>query len=140
MRARAIARLRRSELDAVLAAGVSPDSSAALSLRAHTLIGAPTRTCWRGGSARSSAPPTVPSPPWKPAFRCAARLCVAPGRSFDELACLLDSSAPVDAGGVARLRLLLIDGSSPFYRRAVAADLTDALLATTEALEPDPWV
>lgn len=50
VRTRMSAFLRTRALDRALAAGASPDASAALSLRAHTLIGTTIRATWHARS------------------------------------------------------------------------------------------
>ena len=58
-------------------------------------------------------------------------------RSRETLQALADrlvSTDPVDACGVARVRLLLTDGSGPIYARPTADDLEPALERTLVAL------
>jgi hypothetical protein len=57
------------------------------------------------------------------------------GPALAELANHLVSPGPVDASGMARVKLLLRDGSSPLYRRPEADDLEDALQEAIAALE-----
>src|SRR4051812_44519777 len=108
LRDRAAARLRGSSLDAELARGVAPDASAALVLRAQRLL-APDlrRSLARGlhvvlrdaaaGRRRFSAVP----------LQRAVILGAAP--ELGSLANRLVAPAPVDARGVAAVRLLLTE-------------------------------
>lgn len=54
--------------------------------------------------------------------------------TLEALADRLVSSDPVDACGVARVRLLLTDGSGPIYARPTTDDLEPALERTLLAL------
>jgi len=128
-------RLRRWALDKALADGASPDSSAALSLRAHKLISQSTRRrlsreirdlqreAERGARLLS---PGIPI--------CRAKI-VGARPALDELRTHLLSPGPVSVAGVAQVQVLLRDGASPLYHRSQADDLELALQATIEALE-----
>ncbi|MFL5859902.1 MAG: hypothetical protein ACJ780_03860 [Solirubrobacteraceae bacterium] len=133
-RTRLRTRLRPRQLDRALASHVSPDSSAALSLRAHTLISMSARAGLAGSISQlvkeaehSTGPLTFRVP------ICRAKIL----RSRETLAALADrlvSRDPVDACGVAQVRLLLTDGSGPIYCRPTADDLEPALKRTLLAL------
>jgi hypothetical protein len=138
-RVRLVARLRGLDLDVALAGGASPDSGAALSLRAHTLIGASTRielsreirrVLRRANQLRSPFDPTVPI--------CRRKIRDATA-AFDELSDRLQGSDPVDSRGVAQVRLLLRTGSGPLYSHPFADDLVPAIHAIIDALEPRLW-
>lgn len=127
--------LHASRLDQALAAGVSPDLSAPLSLRARDLIGAPAR----GDLARTlrrlvdaASRPFVPLTPGVPVCR---RKVLASRETLWELADRLASGDPVQARGVAQVRLLLIAGDGPLYHRPAADDLEPAVQAALAALE-----
>ena len=127
--------LRAWRLDRALAAGTSPDSSAPLSLRAQNLIGqtscAELSLCIRRTIDQAKRPVTPSS------FK--ARICrrkvLDAEAMLGEVADRLASGQPVDARGVAQIRLLLRDGCGPLYTRPQADDLQSALDAAIEALE-----
>jgi hypothetical protein len=56
--------------------------------------------------------------------------------TLDALAERLVSRDPLDVMGVAKVRMLLIDGCGPIYDRPGADDLEPALRDALEALEP----
>ena len=129
------AHLRACHLDQALASGVSPDSSAAISLRAQVLI----RAAVRAGLAHSirgllqSA--QRPSHPLNHSIPICRRKILASEASLEELAERLLARDPVDARGIAYIRLLLTDGSGPLYERPAADDLEAALHEAIEALD-----
>jgi hypothetical protein len=127
--------LRSRALDRALAAGVSPDSSAALSLRAHALIGSASRA----GLARvirrlikDARRPLTPLTPHAPLCR---RKIMRSAPALEELATRLLARDPVDARGVAQIRLLLIGDCGALYDRPWADDLAPALQEARQALE-----
>jgi hypothetical protein len=127
--------LRSHRLDEALASGISPDSSATLSLRAHTLIGARAR----GGLAstlrnliRDAQDPPGLFPAGVPICRRKIRRS---RKTIEALADRLAGGQPIDACGVAKVHLLLTDGSGPVYHRPRADDLEPALQQALEALE-----
>ena len=116
-RTRLSTHLRSRALDRALAAGVSPDASAALSLRAHSLIGATTRA----GLARTIRRADREMPVSRRIrLRCLTCRAVA-ARSFSSaqtlegLAERLVGDEPVDARGIAQVRLLLIGDRGALY-------------------------
>lgn len=134
-RTRLWTRVRATSLDHALAAGASPDSAASLSLRAEQLIRAGTRRklarslrrLIRDASRRSLSPgPRVP---------LCRRKVLASRELLLELAERLSSQEPVDARGVAQLRLLLIGVVGPLYDDPGADDLEPILQSALEALE-----
>lgn len=136
-RMRIFVQLRSHDLDQALAAGVAPDSSAALSLRAHALLGAKTR----GGLARSIRrlidKAQRPFGPFTPAVPICRRKILASTESLGKLADRLLSSEPVDARGVATVAVLLTDGCGPVYHRPGADDLESVVRQALRALEPE---
>jgi len=134
VRARLLTRLRSRQLDRALAAGTPPDSSAALSLRAYTLIG----PGFRGRLARSvhtlieDAQRRRPLDPGVPICR---RKVLRSVRTLEQLADRLAAGGPVDVRGIARLELLLNDADGPVYERPAADDLEPALREALRALE-----
>jgi hypothetical protein len=137
-RIRLVAWLRASELDAALARGVSPDSSAPLSVHAHGLISAKNRRklseevreiVRKAEQPRSVFDPTVPI----------CRLKVLAVRElFEELADRLQDRDPVAPHGVANVRRLLREGAGPLYERPSADDLWGFLEEAIVALQPRP--
>jgi hypothetical protein len=126
--------LRSQRLDQALASGVSPDSSAALSLRAQALIGTSARAGLAGSITRLITEAEHPMGPLT--FHvptCRAKI-LRSRETLEALADRLVSTNPVDARGVARVRLLLTDGSGPIYARPTADDLEPALERTLVAL------
>lgn len=135
-RTRLVARLRASNLDAALAKGASPDSSAPLSLHAHALISAKNRRklseeileiVHRAELPRSVFDPTVPI--------CRGKVLDA-RELFEELADRLQDRYPVTPDGVANVRRLLREGAGPLYERPSADDLRSLLETAIAALEP----
>lgn len=138
-RSRATARLRARvcarQLDRALAQGISPDSSAGLSVRAHDLIGSRARHMLAEAIRRLVQDATHPLQP----MRFSVPICRAKvrhsRRTLEELADRLVSREPLDARGVAQLRLLLSDGAGPLYHQPSADDLQPALQRVIQALE-----
>jgi hypothetical protein len=138
-RSRAVTRLsshlRSRALDRALAAGVSPDSSAALSLRAHTLIGTASRAelAHRIHTLiKDARHPLHPLTPHAPLCR---RKIVRSAPTLEHLADLLLGDDPVDVQGIAQIRLLLIGDRGALYDHPGADDLEPALQEAMQALE-----
>ena len=132
-RDRLAVRARTSALDAALAAGTSPDSSVPLALHAARLC-APAqrrllaRTLTRIVAASEAAGRHLTAPVCKPSVRrVRPQLAGIAGR--------LSAAGPVDVQGVARLRLLVADGTGPLYQPARAEDLRYELAAVVAALD-----
>ena len=126
--------LRSRRLDQALASHVSPDSSAALSLRACALIGTSARAGLTGALRQLIREAEHPMGPLT--FRvpiCRGKI-LRSRETIEALADCLASTEPVDACGVAQVRLLLTDGSGPIYARPTADDLEPALERTLVAL------
>jgi hypothetical protein len=130
--------LHASRLDRALAAGASPDSSAALSVRAHALIGAVARREVAGSIRRLLDDARRPFTPLTPGIPSCRRKLLASTEQLIELAERLTSGDPVGARGVALLRLLLIDGGGPIYFRPAANDLEPALAASDRGARAEP--
>lgn len=133
-RTRLWARLHASRLDRALAAGASPDSSAALSLRAGELISAGARARLARSIHKLLDDARRSSLPRGPVVVCRRKVRAAK-RTLEKLADRLCRD-PVDARGVAQIRLLLTERSGPLYDRPAADDLEPALRAAMAALEP----
>jgi hypothetical protein len=128
------ARVRAHQADRALAAGISPDSSAHLSVRAHDLIGCPTRAELARAIRRLMYDAGRPVTP----MRVKVPICRSKiWRSRDILEGLADrllTDGPLDARGLAQIRLLLSDGAGPLYARPAADDLRPALERAIVAL------
>ena len=135
VRDRVAARVRAAQLDAELAQGVAPESSAALELRAQALIGPVARKLGIRllqillSAQSEGAMPAATIP-----------ICGALVREAQpELSLLVGrllGGGPVGARGVATVGALLSDGGGPLYGRfRDAAALRAALSAAREALE-----
>jgi hypothetical protein len=135
LRERVLARLNAGHLDGALADGVSPDSSAALSLRAHALIGIRVRRQCSDGLRGLIAQTSVRAWPPEPVPICRRKILAAQ-KIIEETARRLVEDRPVSARGVAQIQLLLTDARSPVYGDPYADDLLSALLAARSALEP----
>ena len=120
-------------LDRALAAGVPPDASAALALRARAL----TQTSAREELAdqlrrivRNACEPSVPGT----RVRARREHVLAAEHAMQRLASRLQSPLPVEARGIARVRVLLSDGGGPLYYRASAQDLGTEIRQAISAL------
>jgi hypothetical protein len=136
LHARLLAWLGSWWLDQALAAGVSPDSGAMLSLRAHRLIGLTTRRSL-AAELRELVPRArhAPHPLDNGVCVCALGVLHAHGAIL-ELADRLDGWEPVEPAGVARVRLLLRDGTGPLYSESPSDALERSVRAALDALEP----
>lgn len=129
------ARVRARHSDRALASGISPDSNACLSVRAHELIGWPTRAALARAIrrlVREAGHPVTPMTFHVPL--CRGKI----GRSRDTLEGLADrllTDGPLDARGLAQISLLLTDGAGPVYDRPNADDLQPALERAIAALD-----
>jgi hypothetical protein len=138
-RSRAVAQVRARvcarQLDRELARGTSPDSSAVLSVRAHDLIGVRTRTMLAQSIRRLLQDATHPLRPLHftvPICRSKVWRC---RHTLEAVADRLLSAEPLDARGLAQLRLLLSDGAGPLYGYSGEDDLAPALERVIAALE-----
>jgi len=127
--------LRSRELDRALATGVSPDSSGAISLRAHTLVGAATRSALARSVRRLIEDAQQPLSRLTPVVPICRRKILSSRKTLEELADRLASGDPVDARGVAKARLLLSDGAGPVYNQPAADDLEPALHEVLRTLQ-----
>lgn len=135
---RLMTRVQAWRLDAAIANGADPDSSAALSLRANRLISRRTRRSMSRGIGRLLEQSRRPPHPFNESAPICWRQVALARPVLQELAMRLAGPAPVDARGVAKLQLLLTDGTSPLFSWP-EVDGLEALLATAlEALEPRP--
>jgi hypothetical protein len=135
--ARLLARVRGMSLDKALVGGLSPDSSPALSLRAHALISMTRRRELAGELRRLLGNAERPRHPFGSTVQVPHNVLLA-REAIEELAQTLDCREPVDARGVAQVELLLRDGTSPLYRTTTAAVLRETLDRAAEALATGP--
>jgi hypothetical protein len=135
MRDRLRTRFCASQLDRALAGGASPDSSVALSLHAHTLIGPRVRR------ELASELRALPGEAARPRSRLDARVPIC-SRGVLSAVVLLELLAdrlagpePVEARGVAQVRALLKGADSPLFDPSAALEFGQALQRTIDALE-----
>jgi hypothetical protein len=138
-RDRLAARRRSLTLDRALAAGTSPDSEAALALRAQALIGKRARRAVANQIRRIILDARRPSISRWPEVIISHRLVLDVESDLSQLAVRLLAEEPVDVRGVAGARILICDGCGPLYAggRTGANELRAAIDEATEALEPD---
>jgi hypothetical protein len=133
LRDRLRARVKAFALDQAIAAGASPDTDAALTLRARELISERTRsqlgTALREASSGDSGPSVVRVSACRQAVEEASDLIA-------ELARRLLAPAPVEARGVAQARLLLSDATSPLFWSRRSAESRERVQQALTALEP----
>jgi hypothetical protein len=133
-RDRVVARVRTAALDRRLAAGASPETDLLLALHAGRLCEPTERQVLARSLTRIMAAADAPmarrlaAPVDRPAVqRARAELAAIAGR--------LVASGPVDVQGVARVRLLLADGTGPLYRSAPPERLRRELIEVLAALD-----
>lgn len=133
--ARLLVRARSFALDRALSLGASPDSSVALSLRAHALISPAHRVtlarqlrvlAGAAGRPRLGFDPSVPVP----------RHVSDTQDLIDQVTEMLEGAEAVDACGVAQLEILLHDGGGPLYDTHAAFALRRALENALAAMAP----
>jgi hypothetical protein len=129
------ARVQARQSDRALASGISPDSSACLSVRAHALIGCPTRAELARAIRRLVHDAGHPVRPMRFAVPICRSKIWRSRELLEGLAERLLSDGPLDARGLAQIRLLLSDGAGPLYDRPTADDLQPALERAIAALE-----
>lgn len=137
VRERLVARMRSFELDAALARGASPDSSAALSLRAHELISRRTRRRLSKRIHCLLREARRPPSPLSPGVPICRRKVLTASVELENLAERLTAPGPVDVRGVAQVELLLRDGSSALYGGPHRSDLHRAVRAAMSLLMID---
>ena len=136
-----LAASQAGRLDRALAAGVSPETSASLAVRAVRL----TSTQFRRGLAASLRRALVAAgePAFVPAPLRAARRPIVPLRTtrigpaaplLAELASRLLEPGPVPVRGVAMVTELLSDGYGPLYHEAAPDDLSAVAERAVQAL------
>ncbi len=131
-------RVHARQLDRALARGVSPDSSAGLSVRAHDLIGSRARGMLAKAIRRLVDDVSHPLQPLHFTVPICRSKVWRSRHTLEELADRLLGDEPLDARGLAQLRLLLSDGAGPLYDHPSANDLEPALERAIAALEVQP--
>jgi hypothetical protein len=135
-RDRLSARLFAWRLDEALAAGACPDASVPLSLRAGRLIGLSTRRRLSREIDRVIRDARRPVSPHDREF-ARWQLTIAPSTSLlHRLRSWLAGWEPVEAGGVAWVRLLLRDGAGPLYDSPDPETLAASLRVALARLQP----
>ena len=131
---RLLARLHAHKIDEEIAEGAAPETSVAHGIRAATLICEDTRDELAASLRRIACledhRPSISQIPL-------ARGAVGEAKgSIEALSRRLRSPEPVDARGVAQVRLLLSDGRGPLFDSDRGDELQAALGDAIEALEP----
>jgi hypothetical protein len=135
IRDRLRARLWAWQLDRALALGAWPDSSAALSLRAHRLISGHVREALTHEVRELLAQASRPRNPLDPGVPICRRGVRRAAGLLEELAGRLEGQEPVDACGVAQVRALLRNADSPLFDLDAEDEFVRAVQATLGALE-----
>ncbi len=130
------AALRSVTLDRELAAGVDPETNAALAVRARRLTGPRGRKLVVDGLAGALSRASDGTPGFTAAVRPQARELRESSAVLSALEARLRASEPVTARGVALLRVLLTDAASPLYQPSAPGELASRLRAAAAALEP----
>jgi hypothetical protein len=108
-----LARLRARGLDQRLADGADPRSSPLLAARSAQLAAPRVRARVAAGLERIALSPERPPTPFSITPQ---RTAIMPNRwRLFEVAATLRSQTPVYAGGIARARLIALDGTGPAY-------------------------
>ena len=127
------ARLRATALDRMLAAGASPESYVALAIHAARVYRSPQRRQLARSLARIAEASQNPSSHLAAPYQ---RETVRQVRAeLVEVADRLDRGGPVSVCGVARIRLLLSDGTGPLYRATRPEQLRGELRSALVALD-----
>src|SRR5579884_551009 len=137
LRDRLAARWLAHRLDRALAAGASPEASAALALRAQRLTEPDRRWSTAGALRRILRDAETDRRPRLGRVRPDRRAVKAARGELNKLADTLDDPGPVAAAGVAQAWLLLTDGTGPLYDPSRAELLS--LRAAQAARQLRPW-
>lgn len=135
LRLRLNVRWRRQSLTRALADGADPDASEELTHVARELIGMRMRQRLAAGVDRMLRSATEPVVPWSATVPLNRREIVDAHDELSDLADRLRASEPVPVHAVARIALLLTEGSSPLYDRFATRSVWD--LARTARLALD---
>jgi hypothetical protein len=131
-------RLRRCRLDRELAQGLGCEDSEARSLRARQLATARTRRrLARSARWVAESDPARLSPLFSPPQIAPTSAVYSWREAFAGLAERLESSAPINVCGIARLTELLADGAGPLYNHNTEARLGDVIWWVADGLEAE---
>jgi|RhiMethySRZTD1v2_1073278.scaffolds.fasta_scaffold376394_2 hypothetical protein len=130
---------RRHGLTAALAEGADPEASADLTLIARDLIGMRARQRLAAAVDGLLRAATQRNVPWSPAVPINRREIAEAHDELAELAERLRAPRPVPAHAVARVAMLLSDGTGPLYRRTANWHAWDVVRTARLALD-DPIV
>ncbi len=123
-------------LDVALARGAPADVRGDLSLRAHRLISLRTRQRLAREIRRVVRDAARPAHPFERRLQCCAPRVMDAAPLMYDLADELSHPGPVDAQGVAQVRLLLRDGTGPLYDEPWPGYLEHCLTRARAALCP----
>ena len=136
LRERLAAVLAARRLDRELASGTSPATGAALSLRAEALGAPAVREALAVRLRRVLDDARRGRKPGRAQVPVVTSAVLAAAQELEALADRLQATGPVGAGGLAKLHLLLRDGSSPLYSSRARESLRNAAADALDALEP----
>jgi hypothetical protein len=126
----------RGELDRQLGAGVNPQTSAALALRAARITGRRSRTRLANGLAGALSSAQHATPGLTAAVRPQAPELIAASNVLASLDRRLRDPEPLNPQGVALLRELLTDAASTLYQPSQPGALVNRLRTVAATLEP----
>jgi hypothetical protein len=130
---RLTARLLAARYDRMLAEGAVVPPGSALEVHARRLLTVAEREAVARSLRRTLAEARKPPSPWAArSWTCRPNVMTA-AAAIDAVTLHLHSPRPVDAVGMARLRLLLSDGAGPLYTSG-RGDLGEQLRAARSAL------
>jgi hypothetical protein len=110
---RMAAYLRRFKLDRALSEGADPSSSGLLAARAAQLAGQSTRADVATGLERMAL--SIVDPPSRTRVRPSRQAALANQSMLLDLAAALRRGGPLYARGIAKLRMIVVDGTGPAY-------------------------
>jgi hypothetical protein len=128
---------RRAVLTEALADGADPDSSDELTLVARDLIGMRTRLRLAAGLERLLRRATQPTVPMRSGVPINKSEIVEAYDELTDLAARLRAARPVPVHAVARVAVLLTDGTGPLYDRGSSRPAWDVARTARLALD-DP--
>lgn len=134
--ARLLALRHRGELDRQLSAGVNPQTSAALALRAERITGRRSRTNLAAGLAGALRSAQHATPGLTSAVRPQAPELIAASDVLAGLDRRLRDPEPINPQGAALLRELLTDAASTLYQPSTPDALVNRLRTVAATLEP----
>jgi len=126
--------LTRQTLDHRLAAGESMLASAALTRRAGQLTSVRSRRSLAAGIRRVTADAELPAPALSAAVPIQRRAILRARHGLERIAAELAADEPVRLAGIARVQLLLTEGSSPLYTALPDGALDEAVAQAWAAL------